>query len=127
MIFSSGIKNSLSTPSRLGISTEELGAKEIPKPQITEDNLLGGAAAEFEGAEGLSPPKSSRITGVAASLGDGRSTPMATPCGTPQKPVMRGKGLHGSMSSISSALNNTRDVNKTSVAAFAICLFFCSV
>jgi hypothetical protein len=29
-----------------------------------EENLLGGEAAEFEGAEGLSPPKSSQITGL---------------------------------------------------------------
>lgn len=109
-----GIKNSLSTPSRLGISTEdfskvpETSSKDPARPVTKEENLLGGAAAEFEGAEGLSPPKSSRITGLAAaSHGDGFSTPTGTPCGTPYKSAMsatRGKAVvHGSMSSLASA------------------------
>ena len=117
-----GIKNSLSTPSRLGISTEDFSkaleppsttaassSKEAAVPPPREENLLGGAAAEFEGVEGLSPPKSSRITGIAsAAHGDGVfATPTGTPCGTPQKPkssVARGQvAVHGSISSLASA------------------------
>ena len=91
---------------------------------MTEENLLGGAAEEFEGAEGLSPPKSSRITGnagvgsgVGTSVGSGSTgggglscgTPTGTPFGTPSKPTPSvtlstwGKGLFGSLSSIASA------------------------